>query len=139
MQLMPPLWLRYPHIPEGSIGWRMGYGEAYAHDFYKWFYSLTDLEKADYRKKFPDRFLNPIRIKFLCFPVTLMTVLVPHRHSNFTFHSHVLPCSFVSQTSTQPLQSAGKTCFAVIITQRQREVNYIYYIFTENFLYIEYR
>jgi len=54
MKLMPPLWLRYPHIPEGSIGWRMGYGEAYAHDFYKWFYSLTDQEKADYRKKFPE-------------------------------------------------------------------------------------
>ncbi|SHJ13046.1 hypothetical protein SAMN02745163_01377 [Clostridium cavendishii DSM 21758] len=24
-----PLWLKYPNIPQGSIGWRMGYGEEY--------------------------------------------------------------------------------------------------------------
>lgn len=32
--LMAPLWLMYPEIPNGSIGWRMGYGEGYAMDFY---------------------------------------------------------------------------------------------------------
>lgn len=51
--LMPPLWLKYPNIPEGSIGWRMGYGEAYADAFYSWFYSLSQEEKEEFDKKFP--------------------------------------------------------------------------------------
>lgn len=52
-KLMAPLWLMYPNIPEGSIGWRMGYGENYADEYYKWFYSLTDEQKREYNKKFP--------------------------------------------------------------------------------------
>ena len=45
--LMAPLWLKYPSIPEGSIGWRMGYGESYAEQFYQWFYKLTPEEQND--------------------------------------------------------------------------------------------
>ena len=33
---MLPVWLQYPEIPQGSIGWRMGYGEAYSSEFYDW-------------------------------------------------------------------------------------------------------
>lgn len=33
---LPP-WLAYPHIPKISIGWRMGDGETYLHEFEKWF------------------------------------------------------------------------------------------------------
>lgn len=50
---MAPLWLMYPEIPQGSIGWRMGYGENYAMDFYSWFYSLTREQKKEYDTKFP--------------------------------------------------------------------------------------
>lgn len=52
-KLMAPLWLMYPHIPNGSIGWRMGYGESYAEAYYRWFYSLSEDEKAEFNKKFP--------------------------------------------------------------------------------------
>lgn len=52
-KVMAPLWLMYPHIPQGSIGWRMGYGENYADAFYSWFYGLSQEEKADYERRFP--------------------------------------------------------------------------------------
>jgi hypothetical protein len=43
-----PPWRKYPEIPALSIGWRMGYGQDYYLDFYKWFYFLPDEEKAAY-------------------------------------------------------------------------------------------
>jgi ribA/ribD-fused uncharacterized protein len=52
-QLMAPLWLMYPNIPNGSIGWRMGYGEEYAMDFYSWFDNLKEDEKKNYMEMFP--------------------------------------------------------------------------------------
>lgn len=52
--LMAPLWLMYPNIPYGSIGWRMGYGEGYAMDFYSWFNNLEEDEKKKYREMFPE-------------------------------------------------------------------------------------
>lgn len=51
--IMAPLWLMYPHIPYGSIGWRMGYGESYSNAFYGWFYQLSNEEKAEFNRKFP--------------------------------------------------------------------------------------
>lgn len=50
--LMAPLWLMYPEIPNGSIGWRMGYGEGYAIDFYLWFNKLEEDEKKSIKKCF---------------------------------------------------------------------------------------
>ena len=52
-KIMAPLWLKYPEIPEGSIGWRMGYGESYAMDFHKWYHSLNADQKKEYDNKFP--------------------------------------------------------------------------------------
>lgn len=52
-KLMAPLWLMYPEIPEGSIGWRMGYGEDYRIKFYKWFQTLSVEEQKEYNSKFP--------------------------------------------------------------------------------------
>ena len=52
--LMAPEWLMYPNIPYGSIGWRMGYGEGYAMDFYRWFNKLEEDEKKKYREMFPE-------------------------------------------------------------------------------------
>lgn len=53
-RLMPPQWLAYPSIPRGSIGWRMGYGESYSYAFSDWFMTLSENEKAEYIKMFPE-------------------------------------------------------------------------------------
>jgi len=45
---MDPPWRRYPDIPAGSIGWRMGPGEDYYFEFYRWFSGLSNAEKAAY-------------------------------------------------------------------------------------------
>lgn len=52
--LMAPEWLMYPKIPHGSIGWRMGYGEVYAMDFYSWFNKIEEDEKKKYKEMFPE-------------------------------------------------------------------------------------
>ncbi|WP_113675601.1 NADAR family protein [Vallitalea guaymasensis] len=52
--LMPPLWLMYPHISRYSIGWRMGYGEDYAYNFCQWYTSLSDIEQNKYENMFPE-------------------------------------------------------------------------------------
>jgi hypothetical protein len=51
---MPPLWLKYPHIERGRIGWRMGGGEDYLHKFMRWFSSLTAEEQKKYQAMFPE-------------------------------------------------------------------------------------
>lgn len=53
-RILAPLWLKYPNIPQGSIGWRMGYGEAYAMEFFRWYRSLSNEQKTEYDKKFPE-------------------------------------------------------------------------------------
>lgn len=50
---MPPIWMKYPYIRQFSIGWRMGYGEGYKDDFFKWLDTLTEEEKKQYQKMFP--------------------------------------------------------------------------------------
>lgn len=52
-KLMAPLWLMYREIPEGSIGWRMGYGEEYVMKFHNWFQMLSVEEQEEYNRKFP--------------------------------------------------------------------------------------
>lgn len=50
----PPPWIKFPDIPRMSIGWRMGAGEDYKHDFYAWFRSLTPEQRADVRVRWPE-------------------------------------------------------------------------------------
>lgn len=52
-ELMPPPWLMYPHILQGSIGWRMGYGEDYMMRFIQWFRSLDESNQEEYKQLFP--------------------------------------------------------------------------------------
>jgi hypothetical protein len=42
--IMVPPWVKYPNIPKGSMGWRMGQGEIYKDNFLKW-YSSNSLQK----------------------------------------------------------------------------------------------
>jgi hypothetical protein len=43
-----PPWVVFPYIPRGSIGWRMGRGEDYYNEFYKWFSVLGSTERDRY-------------------------------------------------------------------------------------------
>lgn len=51
--IMAPIWLMYPNIPQGSIGWRMGYGENYSMEFSKWYFGLSEHEKREFDDKYP--------------------------------------------------------------------------------------
>ena len=51
--MMLPPWLKFPDIPLGSSGWRMGSGETYWYEFVDWF-STHDREYQDkYKVKYP--------------------------------------------------------------------------------------
>ena len=52
-QYLPPPWMMYPEIPQGSIGWRMGYGESYIMEYYAWKAKLTPEQAAEYDELFP--------------------------------------------------------------------------------------
>ena len=47
---MDPPWQKYPDIPAGSIGWRMGCGEDYYNQFYRWFSGLHPAEQDQYSR-----------------------------------------------------------------------------------------
>lgn len=47
--MMPP-WEKYPELPRGSMGWRMGYGEDYATRWSLWYGGLTEEGKGKYRR-----------------------------------------------------------------------------------------
>lgn len=49
-----PLWIAFPDISWGSIGWRMGFGEAYAHGWIPWFKALSDEERHAYIAQWPE-------------------------------------------------------------------------------------
>ncbi|MHA6829497.1 hypothetical protein ACQUJV_25330 [Ralstonia pseudosolanacearum] len=51
---MNPVWIEFPHIPWGSAGWRMGWGEVYWNDWSKWFSALSDAERVKYQKDWPE-------------------------------------------------------------------------------------
>lgn len=53
-RLMPPLWIAYPSISRGSIGWRMGSGEYYRYRFWDWFEKLSESDKQEYISLFPE-------------------------------------------------------------------------------------
>lgn len=63
---MAPLWIKYPEIAESSIGWRMGYGEAYAEKFYGWFHALSKEKKKEFEEKFPKPLLWNIMMYEAC-------------------------------------------------------------------------
>jgi predicted NAD-dependent protein-ADP-ribosyltransferase YbiA (DUF1768 family) len=51
--MLPP-WMRHPEIPQGSIGWRMGYGEAYwCDEWYPWLNALDAAEKVRVEAIYP--------------------------------------------------------------------------------------
>ena len=51
---MEPPWVRYPHIPFRSIGWRMGGGEDYWMAFLTWIRGLSDERFETYRSAHPE-------------------------------------------------------------------------------------
>lgn len=51
---MIPPWQKYPEIPLGSLGWRMGRGEDYWIEFEKWFSHLDLDEKRRYAIENPE-------------------------------------------------------------------------------------
>ena len=51
--MLPP-WQECPDIPMFSIGWRMGGGEDYMHDFHDWFDELSEDVKQQYIANNPE-------------------------------------------------------------------------------------
>lgn len=63
--LMKPMWIKYPEIPLGSIGWRMGYGQSYWEEFAYWFRNdATATQRKRVEEKYPSKgdWLNPDNI-----------------------------------------------------------------------------
>lgn len=52
-QPLAPPWEKYPDIDFGSIGWRMGHGEAYMHEWAAYFHGLSPAGRRRYRQMFP--------------------------------------------------------------------------------------
>jgi N-glycosidase YbiA len=50
--LLPP-WLKFPDVPPGSIGWRMGNGEGYLCEFNPWYRGLTVEGRRKYKEIYP--------------------------------------------------------------------------------------
>lgn len=51
-ELMVPPWVKYPNLPLGSIGWRMGVGEDYWYKFIGWY----KFSRGDIKKKVQDKY-----------------------------------------------------------------------------------
>ena len=49
-----PVWAACPLIPWGSIGWRMGHGEVYWHQWVKWFRAISDEQQEVYQLEWPE-------------------------------------------------------------------------------------
>lgn len=49
-----PVWAAFPLIPWGSIGWRMGHGEAYWNQWAKWFRGMSAAEQEAYQLEWPE-------------------------------------------------------------------------------------
>lgn len=47
-----PLWIKYPDLPDGSIGWRMGSGEFYAMTFSRWWARVPHEERLSYFQRY---------------------------------------------------------------------------------------
>ena len=53
-ELRRPVWVAFPRTPWGSIGWRMGSGEVYWHDWMDWFRGLQEQERAAFATRWPE-------------------------------------------------------------------------------------
>ena len=51
---MQPPWMQFPHVPPGSVGWRMGPAEEYYDEFYKWYCALENANQIDYELNNPE-------------------------------------------------------------------------------------
>ncbi|SDM79337.1 hypothetical protein [Polaromonas sp. JS666] len=49
-----PVWVAFPKIPWGSIGWRMGAGEDYWHAWVPWFKAMSGEERTLYKQAWPE-------------------------------------------------------------------------------------
>ena len=52
-QRVPP-WIKYPNIPCGSIGWRMGIAEQYLQEFASWWHKQLRSTRLDVRNAYPE-------------------------------------------------------------------------------------
>lgn len=51
---MNPVWVEFPKIPWGSMGWRMGPGEDYWHKWIGWYKALAAEQRLIYRQHWPE-------------------------------------------------------------------------------------
>ena len=51
---MTIIWLMFPQLDRGSIGWRMGSGEDYLAKWHKFYKHLNKKEKRAYQSKYPE-------------------------------------------------------------------------------------
>ncbi len=51
---MNPVWVEFPDIPWGSIGWRMGTGEDYMVAWSSWYSDLSEEEKLSFKDQWPE-------------------------------------------------------------------------------------
>ena len=51
--MLPP-WLQYPHIPLGSLAWRMGAAEDFWYAFQDWFAAQPEPAQAAYILQHPE-------------------------------------------------------------------------------------
>lgn len=52
--LMVPPWTKYPNIPLGSLGWRMGSGEDYWYGFRSWWFDQDSRTQQQLENKYPE-------------------------------------------------------------------------------------
>ena len=52
--IMVPPWIKYPNLPIGSMGWRMGQGEIYIDDFYSWYFSNPREKRVEIMNKYKE-------------------------------------------------------------------------------------
>lgn len=52
-KMWPPPWLMFPQLECGSMGWRMGAGEAFLEDRMPWWSALAPEEREAYHRLFP--------------------------------------------------------------------------------------
>ncbi|MBN1663969.1 MAG: hypothetical protein JW943_10245 [Deltaproteobacteria bacterium] len=52
--IMVPPWIKYPNLLKDSMGWRMGQGESYIDDFYRWYYSRPRKVRVQIMNKYKE-------------------------------------------------------------------------------------